>query len=60
MHQETALGLLLRAKNSVNGRAANRALALQGRFSILHGNLLRVLHLSLRFALNAVVRISHD
>ncbi len=53
------LRFLIGAEDSINRRAANSALPLKGWFTIFHGHFLRILHLSLRFALDTVVLISH-
>ncbi len=54
-----SLCFLIRTENSINRCAANSALPFKGWFTILHGYSLRVLHLSLCFALDTVVLISH-
>lgn len=55
-----SLCFLIRAENGINRCAANSALPFKGWFTILHGHSLRVLHLSLCFALDTVVLISHS
>ncbi len=54
------LCLFLRAENSVDGCAADGTLTLECRFAILHGDPLRILHLSLCFAFDTVILISHS
>jgi len=54
------LGLLLRAKDSIDSGAADRALTPQSRLPVLHGYPLRVLHLGLLLALNTIVQIGHS
>ncbi len=54
-----SLCFLIRAEDSINRRAANSALPLKGWFTIFHGYFLRILHLSLCFAFDTVVLISH-
>ncbi len=53
------LCLFLRAENGVDGCAADSALALECRFAVLHSNPLRIFHLSLSFALDAIILICH-
>ena len=53
------LCFFLRAENGVDGCAADGALTLEGWFTVLHGNLLRVLHFSFCFALDTIILISH-
>jgi hypothetical protein len=55
-----ASGLLFGTQNRVDCRAANRTLTLKSRFTIFHGHLLGVFHLSLGFAFHAIVQISHS
>ena len=54
------LCLFLRAENGIDGCAADRTLTFECRFAILHGDPLRVLHLSLCFAFDTIVLISHS
>src|SRR2546423_8303454 len=53
-------GLLFGTEDRIDRCAADRALTLKGRFTILHGHLLGVFHLSLRFAFDTIVQISHS
>ena len=54
-----SLCFLIRTENGVNCCATNSTLPFEGWFTILHGHSLRVLHLSLCFAFDTVVLISH-
>ena len=50
-------GNLFRAENRIDRCATNNALAFERGFPIFHGDLLRIFHLSLFLALNAIVEI---
>ena len=50
---------LIRTEDGVNGCAANSTLPFESWLTILHGYSLRILHLSLGFAFDTVVLISH-
>lgn len=54
-----ALTFFLGAENRIDGCAADGALTLERWFTVLHGNSLWVLHLSLCFTLDTVILISH-
>jgi hypothetical protein len=53
------LCLFIGTKNGVDGRSADGALTFECWFTILHGDSLRVLHLSLCFAFDTVILIGH-
>ena len=53
------LCLFIGTKNGVDGRSADGALTFECWFTILHGDFLRVLHLSLCFAFDTVILIGH-
>jgi hypothetical protein len=57
--QIRCLCLFLRTEDGVNGRSADGALTFECWFTILHGDSLRILHLSLCFAFDTVVLIGH-
>jgi hypothetical protein len=50
----------LARENAGQLRAADRAGTLQSRFTILHSNLVRILHIPLFFALYAICYICHS
>ena len=47
-------------KDAIKLRAAYAATSLHGVLTIFHGNLVRIFHLSLLFALDAISCIGHD
>jgi len=51
--------LFLRTENGVDGCTADGTLTFKRRFTILHGDPLRVLHFSLCFAFDTVILIGH-
>ncbi len=52
--------LLFRTKYCIDGCTADCALALQCGLAIFHGHPLAVFHLSLGFALYAIIQVCHD